>query len=72
MLFGKKKVVKLLIEGMHCSHCVEKVQSALRLLGCKADIDLKLGKADVTCPESLDVEAIIKAISALGFTAKAQ
>ena len=72
MLFGKKKVVKLLIEGMHCSHCVEKVQSALKLLGCKADIDLKLGKADVTCPESLDVEAIIKSISALGFTAKAQ
>ena len=72
MLFGKKKVVKLLIEGMHCSHCVEKVQSALKLLGCKADIDLKLGKADVTCPESLDVEAIIKALSALGFTAKAQ
>ena len=72
MLFGKKKVVKLIIEGMHCSHCVEKVQSALKVLGCKADIDLKLGKAEVTCPESLDINAILKAISALGFTAKEQ
>ena len=62
MLFGKKKLVKLAIEGMHCSHCVAKVEAALKALGCNAD---------VTCPESLDVDAIVKAISALGFTAKA-
>ncbi len=72
MLFGKKKLIQLVIEGMHCSNCVEKVQNALKLLGCKADIDLKLGKASITCPESLDVDAIVKAISALGFTAKEQ
>ena len=70
MLFGKKKLVKLSIEGIHCSHCVAKVEAALKALGCKADIDLKLGRADVTCPEALDVGAILQAISALGFTAK--
>lgn len=71
MLFGKKKLVNLAVEGMHCSHCVEKVEAALKALGCKADIDLKLGKVNVTCPEALDPSAIINAIEALGFSAKA-
>lgn len=72
MLFGKKKIVRLAIEGMHCAHCVSKVEAALKAIGCKADIDLKLGKANVTCPESLQVDAIVQAISALGFTAREQ
>lgn len=71
MLFGKKKLVKLAIDGMHCTHCVEKIEAALKALGCKADIDLKLGKAEVHYPETLDLDAILKAISALGFSVKA-
>jgi hypothetical protein len=36
-------------------------------LGGKAEIDLKLGRAAVTCPEKLDVNAIVAAVEALGF-----
>jgi len=69
MLFGKKKTVKLKIEGMHCSHCAAKVEEALRKLGCKAEIDVKLGKAIVTCPEKLAEQELTAAVAAAGFSA---
>ena len=67
MLFGKKKKVNFKIEGMHCEKCVAKVVEAIKKLGGKADIDLKLGRATVTCPEKLDAAAIVAAVEARGF-----
>ena len=67
MLFGKKKKINLKIEGMHCPKCVAKVETAMKNLGGKAEIDLKLGRAAITCPEKLDVTTIIAAVEALGF-----
>ncbi len=68
MLFGKKKNLTLKIGGMHCIKCVAKVEAALKTLGVKADIDLKLGRAAVTCPEKLDPAELKKAVEALGFS----
>ncbi|MBP3377781.1 MAG: heavy-metal-associated domain-containing protein [Clostridia bacterium] len=67
MLFAKKKKVNFKIEGMHCEKCVAKVADAIKKLGGKAEIDLKLGRATVTCPEKLDAAAIVAAVEALGF-----
>ena len=68
MLFGKKKKLTLKIGGMHCEKCVAKVEAALKAIGAKADIDLKLGRAAITCPEKLDPAEIKKAVEALGFS----
>ena len=68
MLFGKKKKLTLKIGGMHCVKCVAKVEAALKALGAKADIDLKLGRAAITCPEKLDTAELKKAVEALGFS----
>ena len=70
MLFEKKKKLTLKIDGMHCEKCVVKVESALKAAGAKADIDLKLGRASVTCPEKLDNAVLVKAVEALGFTCR--
>ena len=70
MLFGKKKTVDLKIEGMHCEKCVEKIIAAVKKLGGRAVVDLKLGRAAVICPETVDESLIVKAIEALGFTCK--
>jgi len=69
MLFEKKKKLTLKIEGLHCMKCVAKVEAALKAIGAKADIDLKLGRAAITCPAKLENEALIKAVADCGFTA---
>ena len=68
ILFGKKKKINLKIGGMHCEHCAAKVKKAVKELGGKADVDIKLGRATVTCPEAMDEEAICEAVTKLGFT----
>ena len=73
MLFGKKKTLDLLISGMHCEKCVEKVVKAIKTIGgCSAIVDLATGKAKVTIPEAIDVNLIIEAIKKLGFDCKAE
>lgn len=68
MLFGKKKKLTLKIGGMHCEKCSAKVESALKAIGAKADVDLKLGRAAITCPEALNPDDLKKAVEALGFS----
>ena len=67
MLFSKKKTLTLKIDGMHCEKCQAKAEAALKAAGAKAAVDLKLGRASVTCPEKLDADTLVKAIEALGF-----
>ena len=69
MLFGKKETINMKIEGMHCEHCAAKVIDAVKQLGAKADVDLKLGRAAVSAPKGLDPQTIADAINALGFKA---
>ncbi len=68
MLFGKKNSATLRIGGMHCEKCSAKVAAALKAIGVKADVDLKLGRAAVTYPDKVGMDAIIAAVTALGFT----
>ena len=68
MLFGKKNSATLRIGGMHCEKCSAKVAAALKAIGVKADVDLKLGRASVTYPDKVGMDAIIAAVTALGFT----
>ena len=41
MLFGKKKTIDLLISGMHCEKCVEKVVKAVKAVGGSATAPLE-------------------------------
>ena len=68
MLFGKKNSATLRIGGMHCEKCSAKVEAALKAIGVKADVDLKLGRASVTYPDKVGMDAILNAVTALGFT----
>lgn len=75
MLFeklGKKKTLDLIVEGMHCEKCVEKVVKVIKELGGSAIVDLATGKAKITCPEVIDTKVIIEAIKKLGFDCKAE
>ncbi len=69
MLFSlkKKKTYNVKLDGLHCMKCVEKVEGALKALGGKAEVDLKLGRGKLTLPENIDFEAVKSAIESLGF-----
>ena len=43
-------------------------EAALKAIGAKAEVDLKLGRAAVTCPDKLDTADLKKAVEALGFS----
>jgi copper chaperone len=53
------------IEGMSCQHCVMRVKKAFETLPGIAELDVKIGTANVTYDESLvkreDLEAAVKA-----------
>lgn len=70
MLFEKKKKLTLRISGMRCEHCVAKVEKTLRKLGCKADVELASGKAEVSAPASLNETEIVAAVEKAGFSAE--
>ncbi len=72
MLFGKKNKAILKIGGMHCEKCSAKVTAALKAIGVNADVDLKLGRANVTYPDKVKMDTIVAAVCALGFTCEEQ
>ena len=53
------------ISGMHCEHCVKRVEKALAGLGCKAKIDLAKGIAEVDT--DIDNSELKNAVEDLGF-----
>jgi len=63
--------VTLTVMGMHCSHCVESVRRALsECVGVSsAEVDLGAGKA-VVQGETLDINALLKAVKSLGYEAR--
>jgi len=60
------------VEGMHCSHCVQSVGRAVRELAGVVDcqVDLETGRVRVT-GASVDPAAVIAAFEALGFSGRA-
>ncbi|MHC4591995.1 MAG: heavy-metal-associated domain-containing protein [Planctomycetota bacterium] len=68
---GEHETVRLNIRGMHCSHCVEAVRSALvSSEGVEiAEVDLDAGEALVR-GRGFDVAALCRAIEELGYSAE--
>ena len=62
---------EILIEGMHCNHCVESVKNALsKIIGVSdVKVDLKKNIAVVDA-ENVDDTVLADAIEAIGFEAK--
>ncbi len=56
--------MQLIIEGMHCMHCVKRVEKALKENGAK-QIEVEIGKASFT---NLDEKTAISIIEDLGFS----
>lgn len=62
---SKKRV---LIEGMSCSHCSSRIESALNAMdGVKAKVNLKKKFADVKAEDSVSDVQLRSAIEDLGF-----
>ncbi|MGN1127379.1 MAG: heavy-metal-associated domain-containing protein [Candidatus Flemingiibacterium sp.] len=55
----------IVISGMHCEHCVARVEKALKALGESVKVDLKKGTAEVSGKAS-DAE-LKNAVEDLGF-----
>lgn len=62
------RILDLVVEGMHCSHCQQSVARAISDLPGVAtcEVDLAAGRAQVTGVE-VDVKAVVVAVEALGF-----
>lgn len=62
----------LSIQGMSCGHCKATVTEALQSVHgvFSVDVDLEEGKAVVN-GDNLDTEAVVQAVTAEGFRAKA-
>ncbi|HRJ33889.1 MAG TPA: heavy metal-associated domain-containing protein [Fimbriimonadaceae bacterium] len=62
----------LSIQGMSCGHCKATVTEALQSVQgvVSVDMDLEEGKA-VVSGDNLDTEAVVQAVTAEGFRAKA-
>jgi len=59
------------IEGMMCVHCKAHVEKALQAIpGVTVQVDLEGGKANVSCPETVTVEDLTKAVTDAGYTVK--
>ena len=63
-------VSEIKVDGMHCPHCVMRVKKASEAVEnvSSADVNLETGTATIT-HEHADMNAVISAINALGFTA---
>ncbi len=61
---------KLSIEGMSCQHCVGRVKKYLDTVGSNVKVDLEGKKAVFEADTTLNMETVIKDISAFGFTAR--
>jgi copper chaperone CopZ len=63
---------KLSIEGMTCMHCSGRVQKYLESNNAISDvtIDLEGKEAAFSCDDTVDVDAVAKGITELGYPAK--
>jgi copper chaperone len=62
------------VQGMSCGHCVKRVEQAARALAGvdQASVDLNAKRLSVTFNEAtISAEAIVAAVSAAGYPAKA-
>jgi copper chaperone CopZ len=67
-MFNKNKII-IKIEGMHCSHCIKRINDALLKIDniSKVRINLKNGEATIIYKDSIDINNIIKTIEDLDY-----
>ena len=59
------------VNGMMCVHCKAHVEKALQAIpGVTVQVDLEAGQAAVTCPDTVTVEDLTKAVVDAGYTVK--
>ena len=68
-LFAKKTVKTLIVEGMHCPHCSQRVEKALEeLSGVSAKVNLANKSALVTMKKECSDADLKKAVEDAGFS----
>ncbi|MCL2785081.1 MAG: cation-translocating P-type ATPase, partial [Propionibacteriaceae bacterium] len=64
------KTIDVDITGMHCTSCVNRVESKLSQLdSVTASVNLAMQRGTVVMPDQMSADTILKAITDLGFTA---
>jgi P-type Cu+ transporter len=62
---------ELLVEGMTCGACATRVERKLRKLGdVQASVNFATGRATVTHPDTLGVDALVAVVEDAGYTAR--
>ena len=69
-MFAKKIKKVVIVEGMHCDHCVKKVTEALESIEgvTKVKVNLSKKEAIITSTEEIDDQIIKSKIEELGFS----
>ncbi len=69
MLFSKKFVTEIKVEGMSCKHCKAKVVEAIEAIEGvkKVKADLETGKVVITSSQNVDLGVIIMMVGEAGF-----
>lgn len=65
-----KEIINVKVEGMHCMHCVKRVEDALSQINGISNVKVDLDSKNVSFKykgEGLDWESLEKTISDLGF-----
>ena len=70
MLFGKKIVTVVTVDGMMCGHCKAKVEMALGAIdGVKKVVaNLETKEVTITSKKEIDKDVIITVVAEAGFT----
>jgi len=63
-------VSEIKVDGMHCQHCAARVKKASESIAnvTSAEVELEAGKAVIT-HDNADIDQVVDAINALGFSA---
>lgn len=69
-MFGKKNKIIIIVDGMHCEHCVKKVTDAILKVddSAKVKVDLKSGGVIITSKNSIDINSVKENVNETGFT----
>ncbi len=70
MLFGKKIVTVIKVEGLKCPHCKAKVETAIKAIDGvkKAVASLETNEVTITSKKPIDKDVIITVVAEAGFT----
>jgi len=60
-------MITLEVKGMSCGHCVASVTEVIKKIEGVTDVTVSLEKANAVIQGDFDLEAIKKAVAAIGF-----